>query len=243
MKSMRKNNLLAILVVFCVGFATSVFATMNDGNNPKVNSLQFSKFQLNNDEGKTKSQNSKGFMENHLYVDLMVGVPRHRTGLLSPFYTGSNWYSLPYFKANIEYGFATMFSIGGYAGYTHYGWKNTAPYTDAQGMQRFADLNDRHSLITTGVRFTWHIWAFLNQKLNLGLGVDGLDLYVAAMTGPTFTIHSDKRLHKTTTTQSVGYYFGPVVGAKYYFIKNIGVFIETGYEKGSWFMGGLTFKL
>lgn len=69
----------------------------------------------------THAQDEAGFAPKHFYVDLGIGVPKrfNYVGYNNSYYS-NNYYRLPVFSANLQYGF-DMFSAGLYLGYTHYG--------------------------------------------------------------------------------------------------------------------------
>lgn len=179
----------------------------------------------------TNAQNESGFSPNHFYIDLGVGVPkRHSLG----YGTGlsSNSYRLPGFTGNFQYGF-DMFSAGLFLGYTHNGYKSTKSYAyyDQAGTYHsgVGEYDERTSRINVGASFTWHVWYFLNHKLDLGLGVESLDLYVTAMVGGQIRPHMEvsPKYGKVKTVEG-GPFFGAKVGGKYYFTDNIGAFLEFG---------------
>lgn len=159
------------------------------------------------------AQDEVGFSPRHVYLDLGVGLPSH----------GSIGHrSWPGLSANLEYGF-DMFSAGVFTGFNLYG-----------------DDDERTSRFSFGGSFSWHIWYFLNHKLNLGLGAEPLDLYVSALLGGSVKTERDFDDHKRSAKG--GPFFGGVVGAKYYFGKNIGAFVEFGYGSSSFATVGLALK-
>jgi hypothetical protein len=199
----------------------------------------------------TQAQEEKeGFEGKKIYLDLGIGLSRYGFGnnLVNNYY-GYNRYSLPTLRANLEYGFNHFISGGLYAGYNHYGYKGADTYF-SNGQELGYDYKNQTSHLSIGVRATFHVWAFLNKQLELGLGVNQLDLYVSIMTGvrvQTDTDHyidyinGENRLVKEKD-RSFGPHFGPTVGAKYYFANNVGVFLEAGYGASSFGLFGLGFK-
>lgn len=187
---------------------------------------------------------AQGFEAKKVYVDLGIGVPRYSYGA-NPFgigyygytyntYNTYNNYRTPSFKLSVRYGFNDFISGGLYAGYAHNGWKTT----DANGFES----NDRNTYIPVGVGASFHVWSFLNKTLDLGLGAENLDLYVTLMTGAQIIMDLEKRPTYTKADTRVTPFLGSVVGARYFFINNIGVFAEFGYGMNSWITGGVTFK-
>lgn len=171
-----------------------------------------------------------------VYIDLGVGFPRYSI-VNNWLYTsyGYNYHRLPALRANFEIGFNEFISGGAYFGYTEYGWKHTTSlgYIDEEKNQYY----------TFGFRGTFHIWDFLNDQLDLGLGVEKLDLYVSIMTGARLHVYSDIEPHERDTDKDVDFYFGPTFGARYYFVRSMSVFIEAGYGSMSYGLIGLGFKL
>lgn len=181
---------------------------------------------------------AQGFEAKKVYVDLGIGFPRYSygTNLFGIGYYGYayNSYRTPSFKLSVRYGFNDFISGGLYAGYAHNGWKST----DANGFES----NDRSTYIPVGVGASFHVWSFLNKTLDLGLGAENLDLYVTLMTGAQIRMYSEKRPTYTDAYTRVNPFVGSLVGARYFFINNIGVFAEFGYGMNSYLTGGVTFK-
>lgn len=189
-----------------------------------------------------QTASAQGFDAKKVYLDLGVGFPRYSFGTnifgipgygYGYGYT-SNSYRTPSFNMSIRYGFNEFISGGLYAGYAHNGWS----YVDGDGF----DHNNRNTYIPVGVGASFHVWAFLNNKLDLGLGVEKLDLYVTLVTGAQIRMESEKRPTYTTTDTRVRPFVGSMVGARYFFINNIGAFVEFGYGMNSYVTGGVTFK-
>lgn len=189
------------------------------------------------------TQAQEGYEGKKVYLDLGIGLSRY--GLANNYLYSSygyNSYSLPTLRANLEYGFNHFISGGLYAGYNHYGWKGTGTYYN-NGQYLTYDYKDHTSYLTLGARATFHIWAFLNKQLDLGLGVNQLDLYVSIMTGVKIKTDEYVDLTYSRTDRNFSPHFGPTVGAKYYFINNMAVFVEAGYGASSYGVFGITFKM
>ena len=201
---------------------------------------------------KSQAQSEAGFAPKHFYVDLGIGVPSRFGGFGYSGYVGYNGYNsyrLPAFTANLQYGF-DMFSAGLFLGYTHYGYKYTKSYGYWNGSNYISGTDiykERTSRIGVGVSFSWHVWYFLNNKLDLGLGVDKLDLYVTALIGGNIKhyVEDDPDPDEGRYVRTSG---GPLVGVKvggkYYFLKNLGAFLEFGggYRSISYATVGLALK-
>src|SRR5690554_200352 len=189
------------------------------------------------------TQAQEGYEGKKLYLDLGVGLPRNVGDYYLYNYVYSEYspdlhkYYLPTLRVNMEYGFNHFISGGLYAGYNHSGRKGTIKKYAKEYKIRYHD-----SYFSVGARATFHIWAFLNNHLDLGLGVNQLDLYASVMTGIRVRTHTTKDLSKTSTKRTFGGHFGPTVGAKYYFVNNMAVFVEGGYGSSSFGVFGITFK-
>jgi hypothetical protein len=183
-----------------------------------------------------KTHAQEGYEGKKVYLDLGIGLSRY--GIVNNYlFTGYERYSLPTLRANLEYGFNHFISGGLYAGYNHYGWRGTDVI-----MNQTYDYKEQTSNLTIGARATFHIWAFLNKQLDLGLGVDQLDLYASIMTGARIRTNTTQDYNSKSTTTRIYPHFGPTVGAKYYFINNMAVFVEAGYGASTFGVFGVTFK-
>lgn len=191
-------------------------------------------------------QAQEGYEGKRVYLDLGIGFSRYGLGNNVVYNSyGFNSFSLPVLRANLEYGFNHFISGGLYAGYNHYGYKETDTY-----LNTTYDYLDRVSHFVIGARATFHIWAFLNKQLDLGLGVNQLDLYASIMTGARIRTETVKDVNflkdppqeVKTKNRRVRPHFGPTVGAKYYFANNVSVFLEAGYAPLSFGLFGVGFK-
>lgn len=209
---MRKIVSTLLTVTFCLGFVLS-----------------------------TKAQ--EGYEGKKIYLDLGIGIPRNGISnkILYKGY-GYDRFSMPTLRANLEYGFNHFISGGLYAGYNHWGWKGEDTYINNNGNLVTYNYRDQRSNLTLGVRASFHIWAFLNKQLDLGLGVEQLDLYVSVMSGARIHTTKKESYDNKSTSRKLNPQFGPTVGAKYYFINNLAVFLEAGYGASSFGLLGITVK-
>lgn len=176
---------------------------------------------------------AQGFEKGKIYVDLGVGLPRYARSVwgLGYGYSHSS-YRTPSLSLGVRYGFLDYLSGGLYAGYAHNGWKN-APGT----------YDERYTYVPVGIGASFHIWSFLNKTLDLGLGVEELDLYHSIYTGAQIRIRSEvKNNVKIPNRTTVSPYFGTMIGARYFFLPFMGAHVEFGYGMNSYIKGGLTFK-
>jgi len=189
------------------------------------------------------TQSQEGYEGKKIYLDLAIGIPRN--GITNNLiYNGFGYdrFSMPTLRANLEYGFNHFISGGLYAGYNHWGWRGQDTYYTNNGVWVTYDYKDKRSNLTLGVRATFHVWAFLNKQLDLGLGAEQLDLYVSVMTGARIHTAKEENYNSTSTSRNIYPQFGPTVGAKYYFINNMAVFLEAGYGASSFGLFGITVK-
>ena len=194
------------------------------------------------------TQAQEGYEGKKVYLDLAIGLPRTGSNILINSYgydygNSKDYYRLPTLRANLEYGFNHFISGGFYAGYNHWGWRGQSTYYNSSlGKNMPYDYLNRKSNLTLGVRATFHIWAFLNKQLELGLGADQLDLYASVMVGGRIYTETVQDWDKKSSYSRVYPNSGVTVGAKYYFINNMAVFIEAGYAYSSFGLFGITFK-
>lgn len=186
--------------------------------------------------GVTPNTQAQGFEKGKIYLDLGIGAPRYSYGVTSwgYGYYNHNTTRTPSFRASVRYGFNEFISGGLYAGFTQHRWS----YTNYQGFESF----DRTQYIPVGVGASFHVWSFLNNTLDLGLGVENLDLYVTLTTGAQIRAEVEKRPTYTNSDTRVSPFFGTMVGGRYFFLDWMGVYVQFGYGMNSYVEGGLTFK-
>ncbi|HLW39594.1 MAG TPA: hypothetical protein VKX31_04320, partial [Brumimicrobium sp.] len=81
-----------------------------------------------------------------------------------------------------------------------------------------------------------------NNTLDLGLGVENLDLYVTLTTGAQIRTFDEKKINVARTNTNVNPFFGTMVGGRYFFLDWMGAYVQFGYGMNSYVEGGLTFK-
>jgi len=186
--------------------------------------------------GVTPNTQAQGFEKGKIYLDLGIGAPRYSYGVtgLGYGYYNHNTTRTPSFRTSVRYGFNEFISGGLYAGFTQHRWS----YTNHQGFESF----DRTQYIPVGVGASFHVWSFLNNTLDLGLGVENLDLYVTLTTGAQIRAEVEKRPTYTNSDTRVSPFFGSMVGGRYFFLDWMGAYVQFGYGMNSYVEGGLTFK-
>lgn len=124
--------------------------------------------------------------------------------------TGSRSLGLIPLTANLEYGFHEYISIGPYIGYASwdYDWVG-------------ADYN--WSLLSIGGRGSFHYLPLLDDALDTDLDLEKLDFYVTLILGVEIGTSNTDVINNDTDVV-----FGPVLGFKYLFNPNIGVYLEGG---------------
>lgn len=145
-------------------------------------------------------------------------------------YYGSASFTIPV-TVNVSYGITDMFSVGAYAGY----------------MGRSYGISGYESKLTVlsfGAQGTFHASAFLNENLDLDINEEKVDLYAKVILGlePRFWTNEDG----TTSpyySDRVRARFGPVLGARYLFKPNLGVYAEGGRGTFGYLTLGLSFRI
>ncbi|HNI02164.1 MAG TPA: hypothetical protein PLO94_07415 [Chitinophagales bacterium] len=147
-------------------------------------------------------------------------------------YIGSDWNGnfknagvgfVPGVTMNMDYAVSPYFSFGGWFTFAGKKYKNDS-------------LKYRYFGI--GVRGNFHIYQLISEKGNAKLDADKFDLYIPLHIGGGFKL-KDK---VSGSPFGGGVIVGSGVGATYYFVDNIGVNLETGYNEASYAKIGLSFK-
>jgi uncharacterized protein YgiM (DUF1202 family) len=101
------------------------------------------------------------------------------------------------------------------------------------------------SIYQYGIDFYSYEWKYTNfivaarANWHWGFDIDWLDLYTGLSLGWLFGIFESTWSYYTDDPDS-SFYFGFQVGAHFYFTKNIGAILETGYPY--WLKAGISFK-
>jgi len=107
---------------------------------------------------------------------------------------------------------------------------------------------DKYSNIKIGGLGSYHVTPILQDYANWGEGFDKIDIYVSIYVGidirkytTNHYYNSVTNLYENHTETNVYPYIGEIIGAKYYFSDNFGVFGEVGYGGNpGYFTFGLT---
>lgn len=128
----------------------------------------------------------------------------------------------------VEYSVNDKFAIGPYAGFYSRSYVN--------GEYRFTALS-------FGARGMFHASEFANEKLNMNINTEVLDIYAALHLGiETLTWKYRDENIAGFYSNSSRFIFGPVIGLRYFFHPSFGVFIETGRGAFGWATLGVTGK-
>ncbi len=136
--------------------------------------------------------------------------------------------SIPALEANLELGIHEYFGVGPYAGFASWNYN--------QGV------SDRgYSILTVGGRGSFHYSKLLEELLDSDMNVEKLDLYVTLILGLEFRNYSGD--WNDSRNNSVGVFIGPILGARYYFSNNFGVYAEGGRGSLGFLKLGITLKI
>src|SRR5690554_1477629 len=141
-------------------------------------------------------------------------------------------------SASLNFGVSDMFSVGGFAGYYSRKYKYTY---DNRGNSIV--YKDKFTNIAFGAQGTFHAVPFFNDAFDTDIDDEKVDFYARLLLGyETYSWKYDNPyLEGTNTTGSV--IFSPVVGVRYMFNPNLGVYLEGGRGAYGWGNIGLSFKL
>lgn len=184
--------------------------------------------------GVAPTTQAQGFEKGKVYLDLGVGAPRYSFGGAGWAYYNTSYSKTPSFRTSVRYGFNEFISGGVYVGFAQHKWSSI----NNQGFEAY----ERTRYIPVGVGASFHVWSFLNNTLDLGLGVENLDLYVTLTTGAQIRTFDEKKINVTRSNTNVNPFFGSMVGGRYFFLDWMGAYVQFGYGMNSYVEGGLTFK-
>jgi opacity protein-like surface antigen len=136
--------------------------------------------------------------------------------------------SFPALTANYELGIHEYFGVGPYAGYASWNYRSSG-------------FDGGSSIFSVGARGSFHYSSLLNEALDFGIDDTKLDLYVTLIMGMTF--FNNTGFLADNRYNSSRFDFGPVLGARYYFGKNFGVYVEGGRGALSYLTLGISLKM
>lgn len=143
------------------------------------------------------------------------------------YYSGASGF-VPIF-ANVEYSVNEIFAVGPYVGF----------YT-----RSYVNGDFKFTSISLGARGTAHLSGWLNEKLDMGINEETVDLYAALHLGfeSVSWKYRDESIPGYYANSSRGI-FGPVLGVRYMFAPNFGAFFETGRGAFGWASLGVSLRL
>lgn len=146
-------------------------------------------------------------------------------------YYGSAGFAIP-LMANLEYAVNEMVGVGPYVGF----------------MRRsYGSIDNRRSFtaLAFGAQAVFHVTPLLNELLDTEIDEDKIDYYGRVILGlETRTWrYNGERIDDNYYNNSVVPRFGPVVGARYMFNPNLGVYGEGGRGAFGYLTLGVTLKL
>ncbi|WKN31637.1 hypothetical protein PZB74_22075 [Porifericola rhodea] len=170
---------------------------------------------------RVQTNNNLAYAEGTNILDVGVGFGR----AYGSYYAWGNGFGggVPV-SASFELGLHEYFSVGPYVAYASYGFRNT---------------DYRANFFSVGAKGSFHYVALANEALDLDINEEKVDLYVSVYLGGEF--YSDNHDNFYDNTSNVD--FGTVIGGRYLFNENIGVYSEIGYAALAVWTIGLTVNL
>jgi hypothetical protein len=227
------KKLIALTLVSSLCFPTLV----KSDETPKVPKLIYKK---------EKSPGEKCYDENTHIINLGIGAPT--SGYYRVSYSGSYTYhrtpaiGLSYEQAYPKRLGPGYLGVGAYFGYQGVYYKNSYyNYNNGNGNgYQIYDYSYRWNYFSLGARGAYH-WDVLNAKnAEVYAGVIiGLRFQTYSYTNsdPDPYYHNLYDLHQNSVFPS----YGVFAGARWWFVKNVGLYAEAGYGI-SYFTGGFSFK-
>lgn len=144
-----------------------------------------------------------------------------------------NYRFLPPVVASFEHGFHEHFSAGVYAGFRSYGWD----YRTNAG-----DYDYSFRRLNLGVRGSFHYVHLLNEIIDLGLEEDHFDFYATLLLGVVIVSESRTEPSLRETEVNSGAFSGTLLGFRYMFNDNFGLYLEGGWGSLGFANIGVTLK-
>ena len=124
---------------------------------------------------------------------------------------GNRGFTLPV-TASLEFGFHEYLSAGPYIGYASW---------------NYSGLDNRFSIFSAGARGSFHYLPLINDALDLGLDESDWDFYITLMLGIQSYSWRDDFIF-AGNLNATEFVFSGVVGFRYKFNRNWGVYFEGG---------------
>ncbi len=139
---------------------------------------------------------------------------------------------LPALSASVEYSITDQIGVGGYVGYQSRSYK----YSSSSKI--------RWTSIGFGARGVYHASSFLNDALNASINEEKLDIYAGLSLGyQTYSWNYGDTGLSGLNNGTGGVVLGGILGVRYMFSPNIGVYGELGRGAFGAITLGATFKL
>ncbi len=145
---------------------------------------------------------------------------------------GGSYSGLPALSASIEYNVTDNIGVGGYGGFVSRSYK-------------YAGFKDRWSNIGFGARGIFHASEVLNDALGANINSEKLDIYGGLSLGYELYTWSydDNSIYRGSGASSGAFVLGGILGTRYMFSPNLGVYGELGRGAFGAITLGVTFKL
>lgn len=177
----------------------------------------------------------RAFSPNNSYINLGVNFfARNYAPSVGWFWNNYNYRSIPPIVASYEYGFHEYMSVGGYLGVHSYGWE----YRLASGVY---DYDYRRT--SFGPRFSFHYVPLANEIADLGIDEEKFDFYATISGSINITKETVTEPTVRRTERTPGFTIGTILGFRYMFNNNIGVYVEGGRGSLGFANFGLTIKV
>ena len=125
-------------------------------------------------------------------------------------FTGTRSLGIIPLTANLEYGFHEHISVGPYLGYASWDYDDFG-----------SDFN--WNILSIGARGSFHYLPLLDELLETDLDLEHLDFYATLIVGVEIQSSNSDVIQNETDLV-----LGPVLGFKYLFNDNVGVYFEGG---------------
>jgi hypothetical protein len=147
-------------------------------------------------------------------------------------YYGGGYSGLPALSASVEYNITDNIAVGGYGGFVSRSYK-------------YSGYKDRWTNIGFGARGIFHATEVLNDALSTGIDSEKWDIYGGLSLGYELYTWSydDNSIYKGNAYSSGAFVLGGILGTRYMFSPNLGVYGELGRGAFGALTLGVTFKL
>jgi len=182
----------------------------------------------------SSTSKAQAYRQDQVYVNAGIGFAFNwYRPTVNAFWNDYNYSFTPPLIVSVEKGLSEYFSAGVYGTHRSYGWD----YRRIDGY-----YENRYTRMSFGGRVSLHYVDLLNEHLDLGLPAGELDLYITGILGFNTYKESITRPSYRETDRDLDFFIGPVLGARYFFSNNFGVYLEAGRGSLGLANGGITLK-